>query len=704
MYSGQEKKGAKQGLNTKDGAQRRERQLQGVRQRNTVETMKQLRRMETDTDDSLMVLSEQAAAAGHVFGDPQDVWSYNKSSIPDSIPLSLLPDCAQLVLHGRTPEEVYQGTLLIRKMLSVDRDPPFTQVIESGVVPTIVEFLSRNDYPDLQFEAAWALTNIAAGTTENTNLLVRCGAVPKFVALLSSPSAQCRDQAAWALGNLGGEGAPCRDVALSCGAMPALLTVITTAGQPINIMRNATWAVSNLCRGRPHPELEYVAMAVPVLGPLLYHPDSQVVIDAAWGLSYISDGPSERVQVVLVPSIVSRVVELMSFPSPTIKTPAIRIIGNIASGDDEQTQTIINAGALSAFVDLLRHQKRAIRKEACWTVSNIAAGKTHQIDALINAGVFVPLMECLMAPELDVKKEAVWTVANIAFCGTKEHTQYLISIGIISPLCDTLRAYDSKITSVALEALQVMLQIGEDEKNAGVTAENNVVLAVVDCGGLENIEQLQNHADKKVYQHAIHILEEFFSAEDSMGGLGENREFGMEGDMPPVGAGGDHFAFLARQMRSVPFKSKNTVNKRTTTTKRRKQTPQPPPSTSGKTQLINQINKTNNSTKKKPTKKNQTTRNKQTVNTTNNREGSAGPDILRGSTPCSPFILNSLFFFFLLFIYYYFSLSRFRCLSFCLCLPLPPESEREENETREARAMRRKNTRRNNTRRKNPVK
>jgi hypothetical protein len=418
--------------------------------------------------------------------------------------------------------------------------------------------LLRSPDPTTVFEAAWALTNIASGTKEQTKCVIDNGAIPLFAGLLASTNKEVKEQAVWALGNIAGDSAGFRDEVLRAGALPRLMQCCAPTGpngqySSMTMLRNAVWALSNLCRGKPQPHFDAIKPLIPCLSYLLNLPDEEVLADACWALSYVTDDnttENKKIQACLDHNVGTRLARLLGNSSQKIQTPALRAVGNIVTGTDKQTGDMIACGILPHFQGLLQSSKRPLRKEACWTISNITAGTPEQVEAVCNAGLVPILLRILDKDDFFVKKEAAWAVSNITNNGTKKHLRGLAQVGALQTFCRLLDCNDPKIVIVALEAIENILRVGQEDA-AKEGKDNPYCDFVEEANGLDKLETLQRHDNTTIYDKSVKIIQTFFREDDDAMGeeTGSSFSFGAPAASSgffggaPGGPSGSNFFF-----------------------------------------------------------------------------------------------------------------------------------------------------------------
>ncbi|KAK8589784.1 hypothetical protein V6N12_024175 [Hibiscus sabdariffa] len=171
---------------------------------------------------------------------------------PQSIQLEIYPAMVAGVCTDDRNLQL-EATTRFRELLSIEKSPPIEGVIRAGIVPRFIEFLVREDFPKLQFEAAWALTNIASWTSEDTKVEIDHGTIPILVKLLGSSGAD----SIWALGNVAGDSPATRNVVLGHDALLPLLAHLNENAK-LTVLRNATWTLLNFCRGKSQPLFDQV--------------------------------------------------------------------------------------------------------------------------------------------------------------------------------------------------------------------------------------------------------------------------------------------------------------------------------------------------------------------------------------------------------------------------------------------------------------
>ncbi|GAV01766.1 hypothetical protein RvY_12424 [Ramazzottius varieornatus] len=394
----------------------------------------------------------------------------------------------------------------IRKLTAAEDSEQVDMLVSFGVPRPLIEMLSESA-TGLRFEAAWALSNIAAGTPQQTLAVVAEGALKPLIALLDHINKDLVAMALWAIGNIVADNGHFRDLALENGLLPRLLPLIVVADEgEKDVLHNVSWLLVNMCRTKnPPPSTKLIATLADKLRLLLHCRDEKIRIDGVWCLAYLSDSTADMIDILL--DDVGVLDLLANLPTAARNNVSfllggVRTIGNLLSGSDAQCDAVIAAGFVPLLVQLLGHPHVTIQKETLSCLANVSAGSSAQIQAILsNAGLLSQIVSFVGKDNSALQEEALWIIANIAQGGSLAQITDVLETEPLKPLCRLLHSRNIHLVKLTLETILRLLK--RCPSDFFKTLRNFIET----CGGLRKTELLLLNDDDLTYELCYEIID-----------------------------------------------------------------------------------------------------------------------------------------------------------------------------------------------------
>ncbi|KAI8388381.1 armadillo-type protein [Radiomyces spectabilis] len=421
-------------------------------------------------------------------------------------------------LNSQDNDMRLQSVRALRKYLTQGCSCPenVNDLLALDILSTLKELLTTSDSNEILFECAWIITNIAAGTSEQTNALVNDDFISALLVCIHShhTSISVKAQAAWALSNFAGESATLRELLMSKGATMAVAEALleiceevydeclewarTTGDVTIDDedlctdVKAMTWALSNMSRGgfqtAEHWESYIPAFEALTRCTVFDHQD--IWIDACWGLSRILFNMHEVTPfysaLKLSPDLCSRLSRLLTNQTVSVVTPALRTVINITSGPNEHSALLLETPLLKNMSTLMgKDIPIRIRRDAFLVVANLAACDAQLVHQIMEAK---DVMHCVAShihvpghvfdrscgrwiavvsnayynldEEWKITTEALWIMCNLATLGDDDSIcELLVNHRTIPDSLASLLKCSDIPSNVCLKAVDVIITI-----------------------------------------------------------------------------------------------------------------------------------------------------------------------------------------------------------------------------------------------------
>ena len=408
-------------------------------------------------------------------------------------------------------DEKFKGLIGIRKLLSLESNPPIQKIIELKIVPELINLLDSPLY-EFKYEAIYCLCNIASGTEEQAKTIIIYGVIPKIFNLLDYSIEEIKSQTIWLVANLASDSAQIRDSLIENKIFDKILTILASTNNN-NYINISGWAITNFFRVKPIPNIDICKKTFKIIARAVLidnKQDEDFISDVCFFFSVLTQKYKEFNQEIIDAGLLEKIINFLDIKKKSIILTSLRIVGNIACTDNaNQTQKLIDLGVLDKLKYTLFNENISIRKETAFILSNIAAGTQKQIETLIEQNFLQILYKVFINDNAKVKKEAIVAIANLTSVEDEKYMKKLFEDNILMIVSELLKNEDAYYIAIGLEILANIFAFS-DKKGNKKEFQNECYKMGIDT----ILEKLQTHENQIIYEKTLNILDAYFETEN----------------------------------------------------------------------------------------------------------------------------------------------------------------------------------------------
>lgn len=332
------------------------------------------------------------------------------------------------------------------------------------------------------------------------------GILKSITQTLMSDSKELVINSAWICGNLAGDSIQNRNEILAAGIIPAIVKI---ADESTDLDPNLVWAIGNMIKGRPVPDLTTVKEVLRLFPKILEMENIEILSDSMSILASISNEET-YIDLVFSTNSAPKLIYYLRHPHIEITNLATKAIGNIIMNSSKFSQQLISYGILDQFVILINHPRKSIKKEVIFSLSNLLADEDEIAESILDHEIIKNIIKLLSDSDEKVKEHALWAIGNASHRKNKAIVKRLEKYGVLGQLVQLLKYPNPKIIISTLCTLDNILDSSDISESSGL---NKFAIKFEESGGLDIVESLQNNPSLQVYTRAVKFMMKFYGVE-----------------------------------------------------------------------------------------------------------------------------------------------------------------------------------------------